>query len=245
MLEFLSQTNIPNLRDRLRQGWGDLWILTFLAKRIRCVWSKTAFSGIHTNCVKVFRSKFGASGVGGGGAGGGSPSIKILMWWKSGKKLLKSGQNTDLGKMCENLRKIASCALILQKWRPKSKCRRFYFLEVMFFQFFFWKVRGNLGKFEGNLGINGAWSGLIWKNAPELEQNAVIFLSLFSLEFFSGKFGEIWAKSFAPRCSYTYQKHLTAVTMKFYLINFTTMVSEAFLINYSQIFCTIECSALK
>ena len=33
--------------------------------------------------------------------------------------------------------------------------------------------------------------------------------------------------------------------MKFYLINFTTMVSEVFLINYSQIFCTIECSALK
>jgi len=36
------------------------------------------------------------------------------------------------------------------------------------------------------------------------------------------------------------QKHLTAVTMKFYLINFTTMVSEAFLINYSQIFCAIN-----
>jgi len=33
--------------------------------------------------------------------------------------------------------------------------------------------------------------------------------------------------------------------MKFYLINFVTVVSEVFLINYSQIFCTIECSALK
>jgi len=40
-------------------------------------------------------------------------------------------------------------------------------------------------------------------------------------------------------------KHLPAVTMKFYLINFITMVSKVFLINYSQIFCTIECSVLK
>jgi len=53
------------------------------------------------------------------------------------------------------------------------------------------------------------------------------------------------------RCSFygdarTYQsQNFTAVTMKFYLINFTTIVSEVFLINYSQIFCTIECSALK
>ena len=42
-----------------------------------------------------------------------------------------------------------------------------------------------------------------------------------------------------------YQKHLTAVTMKFYFIKFLTVVSEVFLINYSQIFCTIECSALR
>jgi len=43
--------------------------------------------------------------------------------------------------MCENLRKIALCALILQKWRPNSKCRRFFFLEVIFLQFFFGQVR--------------------------------------------------------------------------------------------------------
>ena len=36
-----------------------------------------------------------------------------------------------------------------------------------------------------------------------------------------------------------------AVTMKFYLMNFITMVSEVFLKNYSQIFCTIECSSLR
>jgi len=28
--------------------------------------------------------------------------------------------------MCENLYKIALCALILQKWRSKSKCRCFF-----------------------------------------------------------------------------------------------------------------------
>ena len=44
---------------------------------------------------------------------------------------------------------------------------------------------------------------------------------------------------------WTYQKHLTAVTMIQYLTNFITMVSEVFLINYSQLFCVIECSALK
>jgi len=51
---------IPNLRDSLRQGWGDCWMLPFRAKRIRClvslahngsgVWGKTAFSGIHELC---------------------------------------------------------------------------------------------------------------------------------------------------------------------------------------------------
>jgi len=37
--------------------------------------------------------------------------------------------------MCENVRKIAVCALISQKWHPNSKRTRFFsfiFLEVMF-----------------------------------------------------------------------------------------------------------------
>ena len=38
------------------------------------------------------------------------------------------------------------------------------------------------------------------------------------------------------------QSAMTSVTMKFYLTN---MVSEVFLIYNSQIFCTIECSALR
>jgi len=42
--------------------------------------------------------------------------------------------------MCENLRKIALCALILQKRRPNSKCRRFSFFEVMFSGFFSGKL---------------------------------------------------------------------------------------------------------
>jgi len=45
---------------------------------------------------------------------------------------------------------MALCALILQKWRPKSKCRCFFVLEVMFLQFFFGQVReiwASLGKF--------------------------------------------------------------------------------------------------
>jgi len=51
---------IPNLKDSLCQGWGDLWMLPFGAKRIRClvpsahngsgVWGKTAISGIHELC---------------------------------------------------------------------------------------------------------------------------------------------------------------------------------------------------
>jgi len=62
----------------------------------------------------------------------------------------------NFDKMCENFRKIALRALILQKWRPKSKSRCFFFLEVIFLQLFFGQVRGNLGKFGGNLGKNGA-----------------------------------------------------------------------------------------
>jgi len=52
---------ISNLKGNLCQGWGDLWMLPFRAKRIRClvplardasgcVWGKTAFSGIQELC---------------------------------------------------------------------------------------------------------------------------------------------------------------------------------------------------
>jgi len=77
--------------------------------------------------VKVFRREFKASGVGGGGA---SAPPKFLIWWKSFKICV------NLGKMCENLREIALYALILQKWHPKWKRRRFFLLEVMIFSVF-------------------------------------------------------------------------------------------------------------
>jgi len=51
--------------------------------------------------------------------------------------------------MYEDLRKIALCALILQKWCPKSKCRRFFFLEVVFLQFFF----GQVGEIWAKMGL--------------------------------------------------------------------------------------------
>jgi len=40
---------------------------------------KKAFSGIHTSYVKIFRSKFKASGVGGRGAGGASAPLNVLI----------------------------------------------------------------------------------------------------------------------------------------------------------------------
>jgi len=34
---FLPQMKIPNWKDSLCQGWRDLWMLLFRAKRIRCL----------------------------------------------------------------------------------------------------------------------------------------------------------------------------------------------------------------
>jgi len=64
---------------------------------------------------------------------------------KSLKIRTKSVEN--LGKMCKNLRKIALYALILQKWRPKSKCTRVFFLEFMFLSSF----SGKLGEIWASL----------------------------------------------------------------------------------------------
>jgi len=69
------------------------------------------------SCQKYYCDLVWHTGVGGGGAGDDENPGKICR---------------SLGKMCDKLRKIAVFALILQKWHPKSKCRRlFIFLEVM------------------------------------------------------------------------------------------------------------------
>jgi len=78
-----------------------------------------------------------------------------------------------------------------------------------FFVFFFWgscfhlvlygQVRGNLGKFGGNLGKNGAWSALIWKNVPNMKRNAVVcFGGHFLWRIFRASLEEFGQKSFAP-----------------------------------------------
>ena len=77
----------------------------------------------------------------------------------------------------------------LQKWPPKIKVPPFFSWRSCYYFVLFGEVRGNLGK--GNFGKNGAWSALVWKNAPSMKRNAVVF---FEVIFFSGKLGEIWAK---------------------------------------------------
>ena len=81
--------------------------------------------------------------------------------------------------MCFNFTKMA----------PEIKVQTFFyiFLEVMFFFSFFGQVMGNLNK-------NSAWSASIWKNAPKMKWNAVVFLEVIFFGVFSGNFGEIWAK---------------------------------------------------
>ena len=155
--------------------------------------AKTAFSGIETSCVKVFRCKFKASGV--------SPPPKILMWWKSWKNPLKFGEYLCI--FGQNVWKPSQNSFLcfdFTKTAPEIKVQTFRFLEVIFLQFFFGQVRANLGK-------NGAWSALIWKKCALNGLKCSHSLRWFSLEFFSGKFREIWAKSSHPQnfaCSYTY-----------------------------------------
>jgi len=149
-------------------------MLTFRAKRIRCVWGKTAFSGVHTSCVKVFRSRGQWCRRRGCNRTPKNFDLVKIHPLKSGKNLCKFKQN--VWKPSRN----RFVYFDFTKWRPKWKCRRFFLLEVMFCSVFFEQVRGNLGKFGENLGKNGAWSALIWKNAPKMKLNAVVFFRSFS-----------------------------------------------------------------
>jgi len=95
--------------------------------------------------------------------------------------------------MFEYLRKIAVCALIFLFYKngtPNQSADVFrFFWRSCFYLVLFGQIRGILGKFGGNLGKYGAWSALIWKNAPDMKRNAVVFFG----GHFSGN-GEIWAK---------------------------------------------------
>jgi len=125
-----------------------------------------------------------SAGVG-GGVQGVLPHSQNFRFGENPVKILQNPRKTcgNLGKMYENHRKIAVCALILQKWHPKWKCRRFFFGDCVCFCSFFGHVR--------NLGKNAVWSALISKNAPSMKWNVDVFWRSFCLEFFSGKFGEI------------------------------------------------------
>jgi len=91
--------------------------------------------------------------------------------------------------MCENLHKIALCALILQKWHPKSKC----FFGGHYFFVFFGQVRGNLAQAWGKFGQKLCLKCFDLKKCGQNEMQSFFWRS-FSVEFFSGKYGEIWAK---------------------------------------------------
>jgi len=93
--------------------------------------------------------------------------------------------------MCENLCKIAACALILQKWHPKSKCRRFFnfVLEVIFYLVLFGQVWGKFGqkwclKFFDlkKCTLHGKKAGI------EMES----FFFILETIFFGVFFGQIW-----------------------------------------------------
>jgi len=83
----------------------------------------------------------------------------------------------NLDKMCEKLRKIALCALILQKWH--LKCRRF--LEVMFFSSTWRKILAKM-LFE-----------VLWfeKMRPKWNAAVVYFLEVVLFGVF---FGQVWTE---------------------------------------------------
>jgi len=117
--------------------------------------------------------------------------------------------------MFEYLRKIAVCALIFLFYKngtPNQSADVFrFFWRSCFYLVLFGQIRGILGKFGGNLGKYGAWSALIWKNAPDMKRNAVVF---FWRSFFR-QWGNLGKNPSHPQkfaCSYTYGSVTLPVT---------------------------------
>ena len=118
---------------------------------------------------------------------------KVLIWWKSGKNPLKIRvKSVEIWVKCVKAFTKSLYMVWIYKNGTQIQSADFFF-KVMFFV----QVRENLGRFGWNLGRNGTWSALIWKNAPNMKWNAVVFFIFFGSHFFgifSGNFGAIWAK---------------------------------------------------
>ena len=137
------------------------------------------------------------TGVGGGGEGGATAPPKLLIWWKFGRNLW------EIWARCVKTLAKSLHVLWFYKNGTQNQSTGFIFVwRSCFYLVLFGKVRGNLGKF----GKNGAWSVLNWKMCPTWNEMQSFFWRSFSLEFFSGKFGEIWAKILCT------PKHLPALT---------------------------------
>ena len=128
--------------------------------------------------------------VGGGGEGGAIAPPKRLIWSISGQNLWKFGQ-----KLWKPSQK---CCMYFDfaKMAPKIKVQTF-FLRSCFYLVLSGQIRENFGKFGWNLGKNGAWSALIWKNAPNMNEMQFFEVIFFGV-FFRASLGKFGRKSFSP-----------------------------------------------
>jgi len=136
------------------------------------------------------------TGVGGGGAGGANAPPKVWFGENPGK-IWKFGQNV---------------------WKPSQNyCMWFEFIKmapkVKVRMLFFWRSCF-LSKFGWNLGKNGAWSSLIWINAPDMKWNAVVFLEVIIFGQVWGNLGKNPSHPLKFTCSCTYWQWLTTNVQK-------------------------------
>ena len=90
--------------------------------------------------------------------------------------------------MYEKPRKIAVCALILQKWHRKWKCRHFFYLKIMF-------VFGKLGEIWAKMVLEVSWFQKIHPTWSEMYR---FFGGNFVWSSFRAGLGKFGQKSFAP-----------------------------------------------